>query len=99
MASNSLENTNQAAIPEWTAVTKGWCESGCFGSAAVIEYIPKAVARAAGIGGIADLAIHPQRPFPRGRSLEYREILTDHIIVKCDGGTGEIFLQGYGVTS
>jgi len=39
-----------------------------FGSIAVIEYIPKAAIRAAGLGGIADLAIHRKQPFVSGKS-------------------------------
>jgi len=44
---------------------------GRFGSVAVIEYIPKAAVRTAGMGGIADLAIHQKQPLVSGKLRIY----------------------------
>jgi hypothetical protein len=52
----------------------GW-GSPYIGSVAVTEYIPKAAVRAAGIGGIADLAIHRERPFVKGKFSETSRLL------------------------
>jgi len=41
-----------------------------FGSIAELNDTPKAAVRAAGIGGIADLAIHLEQPFLSGKFQE-----------------------------
>jgi hypothetical protein len=41
-----------------------------YGSVADSHDTPKAAVRAAGIGGIADLAIHPKQPFVSGNFQE-----------------------------
>ena len=44
--------------------------TGCFGSVADPHDTPKAAVRAAGIRGIADLAIHRKQPFVSGKFRE-----------------------------
>ena len=44
--------------------------TGRFGSLAELNDTPKAAVLAAGIGGIADLAIHQKQPFVSGKFRE-----------------------------